>query len=298
MSGQEHRRIEPRAAVGVGGWAPFGWLPVADTDPADGDERMTFLWDDVHVNIIGHARAEVPRGGPGGLRCEMLFRHDTHTQSIMALDVPAVIAVGLRCEVRRCGRRDIDQGLPARTAAAPGAAPGDLALGPVPDRGGRRGAPLQRAGPSLRRGQCLCRPGRAGHGHRGGRLRDERRDPAMEIDETEIHGRARWPSWWRPSPRTGGGPAGAGGRATFTTTSPDWWPGERTFGGMVVAQALHAAFRTVPAGIDVALAARLLPAPSRPGVPSFHRVERARDGRSFSTREVTSEVEGKAASSG
>jgi ureidoglycolate hydrolase len=28
-----------------------------------------------------------------GLRCEMLFRHDTHTQSVMPLNVPAVIAV-------------------------------------------------------------------------------------------------------------------------------------------------------------------------------------------------------------
>jgi ureidoglycolate hydrolase len=28
-----------------------------------------------------------------GLRCQMLFRHDTHTQTVMSLDVPAVIAV-------------------------------------------------------------------------------------------------------------------------------------------------------------------------------------------------------------
>jgi ureidoglycolate hydrolase len=73
-------------------WAPFGWLPVADTDPADGTHRMEFEWDDVHVNLIGHARAEVPET-PLGLRCEMLFRHDTHTQSVMSLNVPAVIAV-------------------------------------------------------------------------------------------------------------------------------------------------------------------------------------------------------------
>jgi ureidoglycolate hydrolase len=53
---------------------------------------MTFSWDDPHVNIIGHARAEVPQT-ESGLRCEMLYRHDTHTQSVMSLDVPAVIAV-------------------------------------------------------------------------------------------------------------------------------------------------------------------------------------------------------------
>ena len=73
-------------------WSPFGWLPVADTDPRDGEHRMTFEWADAHVNLIGHARAEVPETDRG-LRCEMLFRHDTHTQSLMSLDVAAVIAV-------------------------------------------------------------------------------------------------------------------------------------------------------------------------------------------------------------
>ena len=33
-----------------------------------------------------------------GLRCQMLFRHDTHTQSVMSLDVPAVIAVAPAAE--------------------------------------------------------------------------------------------------------------------------------------------------------------------------------------------------------
>lgn len=73
-------------------WAPFGWLPVADTDPRDGEHHMTFEWDDAHVNLIGHARSEVP-ATEHGLRCEMLYRHDTHTQSVMPLNVPAVIAV-------------------------------------------------------------------------------------------------------------------------------------------------------------------------------------------------------------
>jgi ureidoglycolate hydrolase len=73
-------------------WSPFGWLPVADTDPRDGEHRMTFEWADAHVNLIGHARAEVPETARG-LRCDMLYRHDTHTQSLMSLDVSAVIAV-------------------------------------------------------------------------------------------------------------------------------------------------------------------------------------------------------------
>jgi len=25
-------------------WSPFGWLPVADVDPRDGKETMTFEW--------------------------------------------------------------------------------------------------------------------------------------------------------------------------------------------------------------------------------------------------------------
>ena len=41
------------------------------------------------------------------------------------------------------------------------------------------------------------------------------------------------------------------GRQTFATTSPDWWIGGRTFGGMVVAQALSAAVQTVPSGLEV-----------------------------------------------
>jgi ureidoglycolate hydrolase len=73
-------------------WAPFGWLPLGDTDPRDGEHTMTFKWDDAHVNIIGHFRNEVPET-EHGLRCEMLYRHDTHTQSLMVLNVPAVIAV-------------------------------------------------------------------------------------------------------------------------------------------------------------------------------------------------------------
>jgi acyl-CoA thioesterase-2 len=86
---------------------------------------------------------------------------------------------------------------------------------------------------------------------------------------------------------------GPDGRRSFETKSPDWWPGDRTFGGMVVAQALSAAMSTVPAGLDVHSLHGYFLRPSRPGVPSLHRVEAVRDGRSFTTREVTSEVEGK-----
>jgi ureidoglycolate hydrolase len=88
---EERRTVGPQP-LSEEAWAPFGWLPVADTDPRDGEQTLTFTWGDAHVNIIGHARDEVP-ATEVGLRCEMLYRHDTHTQSIMSLDVPAVIAV-------------------------------------------------------------------------------------------------------------------------------------------------------------------------------------------------------------
>ena len=90
-SGEEVRVVIPERLTEAA-WSPFGWLPVADTDPRDGEHRMTFEWADPHVNLIGHARAEVPETA-SGLRCEMLYRHDTHTQALLSLDVPAVIAV-------------------------------------------------------------------------------------------------------------------------------------------------------------------------------------------------------------
>ncbi len=85
----------------------------------------------------------------------------------------------------------------------------------------------------------------------------------------------------------------AQGPSTFVTTSPDWWGGERTFGGMVVAQALSAAARTVSEDLDIHSLHGYFLRPSIPGTPSTHQVERLRDGRSFSTREVVSEVEGR-----
>jgi ureidoglycolate hydrolase len=73
-------------------WAPFGWLPLTDTDPHDGEQTLEFAWQDPHLNLIGHRRDEVPAIA-GGLRCEMLFRHLTHTQALMPLDVQAVVVV-------------------------------------------------------------------------------------------------------------------------------------------------------------------------------------------------------------
>jgi ureidoglycolate hydrolase len=73
-------------------WAPFGWLPVVDTDPRDRDHDLHFEWADPHLNVISHAAAEVARTELG-TRCDVMYRHDTHTQALMPLDVPAVLAV-------------------------------------------------------------------------------------------------------------------------------------------------------------------------------------------------------------
>lgn len=73
-------------------WAPFGWLPLRDTDPRDGRSRLQFTWNDVHLNVIAHFADEVPHVN-GGLVCQMLFRHATHTQAIMVLDNDALMVV-------------------------------------------------------------------------------------------------------------------------------------------------------------------------------------------------------------
>ena len=75
-------------------WAPFGWLPVPDTDPADGTGRLAFEWADPHVNVISHGPEEPTRSpASGALVCDRMYRHDTHTQVLLALDGPSVIAV-------------------------------------------------------------------------------------------------------------------------------------------------------------------------------------------------------------
>ena len=73
-------------------WAPFGWVPVADTDPSDGRSRLEFEWNDVHVNVIHHDRSEVPKT-EHGLVCEMMFHHKTHTQALLVLNCRAILAV-------------------------------------------------------------------------------------------------------------------------------------------------------------------------------------------------------------
>jgi ureidoglycolate hydrolase len=73
-------------------FAPFGWLPVADTDPRDATYTYEFAWGDTHVNVISHSADEVEHTDRGSL-CTVMYRHDTHTQTLMPLNVDSVLAV-------------------------------------------------------------------------------------------------------------------------------------------------------------------------------------------------------------
>ena len=118
----------------------------------------------------------------------------------------------------------------------------------------------------------------------------------MELDDAE---EAEVVSATRRRPRRcDHGPTGRDRRRRagpiFTTTSPNWWVGDGPSEGWWWRRRCSAAMQTAPAGLERALAARLLPpsdaAPDRRPPTS---VERVRDGRSFSPREVTSAVDGK-----
>jgi ureidoglycolate hydrolase len=73
-------------------WARFGWIPVADTDPRDATYEYDLLWGDVHVNVISHAADEIEHTEDGAV-CAVMYRHDTHTQTLMPLNVSSVVAV-------------------------------------------------------------------------------------------------------------------------------------------------------------------------------------------------------------
>ena len=73
-------------------WAPFGWVPLPDTDPGDGDHTLHFEWEDAHLNTIEHTIDEVD-ATPDGLRCAVMYHHLTHTQVLTPLDASAVVAV-------------------------------------------------------------------------------------------------------------------------------------------------------------------------------------------------------------
>jgi ureidoglycolate lyase len=73
-------------------WAAFGWLPVPDTDPADGEHTLHFEWDDAHLNTIEHTTDEI-ESTARGLQCSVMYRHESHTQVLTPLDAASVVAV-------------------------------------------------------------------------------------------------------------------------------------------------------------------------------------------------------------
>jgi ureidoglycolate hydrolase len=71
-------------------FAPFGVLP-----PDEGDEPtadLEFVLNDGWVNYIGHTLDEVDVVD-GALHCDVLNRHDTHTQTLMPVSGDAVMVV-------------------------------------------------------------------------------------------------------------------------------------------------------------------------------------------------------------
>jgi ureidoglycolate hydrolase len=84
------RRI-PLFALTHAAWEPFGTLPAEEGTEHDRSD-LEFEWLDGHLNFIGHARDEVPWTA-GRVRCEMAFRHRTHTQALMPIDADAVVVV-------------------------------------------------------------------------------------------------------------------------------------------------------------------------------------------------------------
>jgi hypothetical protein len=77
--------------VDAGTFAPFGVLP-----PEEGDGRPTadlvFTQNDGWVNYIAHTLDEIDVADDT-YRCELLNRHDTHTQTLMPVSCDAVLVV-------------------------------------------------------------------------------------------------------------------------------------------------------------------------------------------------------------
>ena len=80
--------LEPVTAAA---FAPFGVLP-----PDEGDGHATadleFLHNDGWVNYIAHSLDEITVT-EDGYRCDLLNRHDTHTQTLMPMSGRALIVV-------------------------------------------------------------------------------------------------------------------------------------------------------------------------------------------------------------
>jgi hypothetical protein len=85
-------RVLRAERLSAAAWEPFGWVPVADTDPADGAMTLAFEWGDPHLNVIAHTYDEIGHRAEGAV-VDRMYRHLTHTQALMPLNVPGIIAV-------------------------------------------------------------------------------------------------------------------------------------------------------------------------------------------------------------
>lgn len=72
-------------------FAPFGALPPDEGDGAPTAD-LEFTLADGWVNYIGHSIGEIDVVD-GALRCGLLNRHDTHTQTLMPVSGDAVVVV-------------------------------------------------------------------------------------------------------------------------------------------------------------------------------------------------------------
>jgi ureidoglycolate hydrolase len=101
--------VVPRSArpLTAAAFAPLGWIPVADTDPADGTQTLHFEWADPHLNVISHTAGEIDHAESGAPLCSFLYRHATHTQALLVLNVDAVVACA-PADVAFSGPSDLD----------------------------------------------------------------------------------------------------------------------------------------------------------------------------------------------
>ena len=67
------RRVIGPEPLSESAWAPFGWLPMPDTDPRDGEHIMSFTWGDPHVNITVTAFRSEPVFFVGAFRNPGLY---------------------------------------------------------------------------------------------------------------------------------------------------------------------------------------------------------------------------------
>ena len=91
-AGKPRRIVLDAQSLTADTWAPFGWIPVDDTDPADVTD-LHFEWADPHLNFISHTYDEIQHTDAGAPECRVMYRHESHTQALMVVNCDAVVAV-------------------------------------------------------------------------------------------------------------------------------------------------------------------------------------------------------------